>query len=57
VLRRWGMPPPTAYRRSARHQYSEYVVAAPAGLAQAGEPLPGPRKWLCGVRAGAEPRD
>ena len=57
MLRRWGMPPPTAYRRSARHQYSEYVVAAPAGLAQAGEPLPGPRKWLCGVRAGAEPRD
>jgi hypothetical protein len=47
----------TAHWRSAGYQHPQHVLAALAGLAQAGEPVPGPGEQFRRVRAGAEPRD
>ena len=57
TMMRWGMPPPPKFGRAAGHQHPQHVVTALAGLAEAGEPLPGPGEQLLGVRAGAEPGD
>ncbi len=46
-----------ARRRTAGHQHPQHLIPALAGLAEAGEPVPGPVQQLCRVRAGAEPRD
>jgi hypothetical protein len=43
--------------RAASHQHPQHVVATLAGLAQAGDPLPGPREQLCRIRARAEAGD
>jgi putative SOS response-associated peptidase YedK len=45
------------HRRIAVDQYPQYIVAALARLAEAGEPMFGPGQQLCRVRAGAEPVD
>jgi putative SOS response-associated peptidase YedK len=42
TMMRWGIAPSAANRRAAGHQHPQHVVAALAGLAQAGDPLPGP---------------
>jgi len=55
VMMRWGMPPPQHAR--ACHQYLQHLVSALAGLAQTGEPVPGPSQQLRRIRAGAEPGD
>jgi putative SOS response-associated peptidase YedK len=47
----------TEIRRAAGHQHPQHVVAALAGLAETGEPLPDPGQQLLGIRAGAEPGD
>src|SRR5882724_10237953 len=44
-------------RRPARHQHQEHIVPALAWMAETGKPMPGPRQQLCGICAGAEPRD
>jgi putative SOS response-associated peptidase YedK len=41
TMMRWGMPPSLRTRRAAGHQHPQHVVTALAGLAEAGEPLPG----------------
>ena len=46
-----------ASRRIAGDQHPQHVLTALAGVAQAGEPLPGPGQQLCRIRAGAEPGD
>ena len=46
-----------AQRGSARHEYSQYLVPALAGLAQTGKPVLGPGQQLCGICAGTEPGD
>ena len=47
----------SAHWRAAGHEHPQHVVTALADVAEAGEPLLGPGKQLCGVRAGAEPED
>jgi putative SOS response-associated peptidase YedK len=42
TMMRWGMPPPPRTGGPAGHQRPEHIVTALAGLAEAGEPLPGP---------------
>ena len=42
VLMRWGMPPPPAHGRAARHQHPQHLVPALARLVEAREPVPGP---------------
>src|SRR5882757_8210470 len=43
TMMRWGMPPPLrAHWRPPGHEHPQCIVAAPARLAEAGKPLPGP---------------
>jgi putative SOS response-associated peptidase YedK len=57
VLMRWGMPPPPRTGGPPGHEHPQHVVAALAGMPQAGEPVLGPSEQLCRVRTGAEPGD
>ena len=42
VMMRWGMPPPPRTGALTCHEHPQHLLAALAGLAQAGKPLPGP---------------
>src|SRR6202022_3993816 len=57
VMMRWGVPPPLRAGgypvTNIRNTSSPHWRA----LAEAGKPLSGSLQQLCGVRAGAEPRD
>jgi putative SOS response-associated peptidase YedK len=52
-MMRWGMPPPPKFS----YQHPQHVVAALAGVVEAGEPMSGARQQVLRVRAGAEPAD
>lgn len=56
TMMRWGMPPPLR-TGGPRHQYTEHVLPALAGLAEAGQPLSCPVQQLFRIRAGAKSRD
>src|ERR1700733_1589051 len=53
TMMRWGMPTASEVRRGARHQHPEYLVAALAWLAEAGEPMPGSLQQFRRICAGA----
>jgi hypothetical protein len=46
TMMRWGMPPPPRTGSAAGHQHPQHVIAALARLAEAGEPVLGPRQYL-----------
>ena len=46
-----------AHGRPSRDEHPQHCVTALAGLAETGQPLPGPVQQLCRVRARAESRD
>ena len=57
TLMRWGMPPPP--RTGGPPVTNIRNTSSPhwRGLAEAGEPMPGPSQQLRRIRAGAEPGD
>jgi putative SOS response-associated peptidase YedK len=57
TMMRWGMPTASEVRRGARHQHPEYLVAALAWLAEAGEPMPGSLQQFRRICAGAQSGD
>jgi len=52
-----GYATTAAHGRAARHEHPQHVLAALAHVAQAREPMLGPRQQLCRVRGGAAPGD